>query len=134
MEVSATEVKIRKFLGSYGAETLISWLARFDVIFSAGEYPLYKRLEKEACKACGITHADMLRNSDVRCCNARKIISFIAFNELKLCSAAIANLLGFAERSITNYIKDAEGWIESPRSNKEFFEAYSQVIEKFKTK
>jgi hypothetical protein len=51
---------------------------------------------------------------------------------IKLSKPAISKLLiNSSLRSVENYIKDSEGWIENPRTNKIFYDAYTHVMEKF---
>jgi predicted Zn-ribbon and HTH transcriptional regulator len=134
MEIRSTvEVKIQKFVITYGAEQLISWLDQFEKIVHSKDYHLYRSLEREACKACGITLADMRMCSNTPCTNSKRIISFIACHQFKLSVPSIANLLGVSDRRVNYYIKDAETWINSPKSNRLFTEAYNLVIETFKT-
>lgn len=129
---STTENKIHKFINIYGAETLILWLDHFDTVINTKDYPLFRTLEKEACKSCDITLADMRLFSTTPCTNAKRIIAFIAFHQLKIKVRSLANLLELSERTINYYIKEAENWIVQPRTNKPFFEAYNRVTENFK--
>jgi len=134
MEInSAVELKIQKFVMNYGSETLISWLDHFDIVINSRDYPLYRNLEREACKACGITLSDMRRFSNTPSTNCKRIISFMAFHQLKLKVPSIANLLGLSHRTVNYYIKDAECWLDAPKTNKVFADAYNRVIENFKT-
>ncbi len=133
MEVRSTlEIKIQKFVINYGAETLILWLDHFDKIISTKDYPLFHTLEKEACKACDITLADMHMFSKPPCTDAKRIISFIALHHLKLGIPSIATLLGISDRTVNYYVKDAEDWINLPQSNRIFMESYNKVITNFK--
>lgn len=130
--ISTVEVKIQNFIMNYGSDTLISWLDHFDVVINSKDYPVYRHLEREACKACGISLADMHRFSNTSSTNSKRIISFIAFHQLKLKVPSISNLLGLSDRTVNYYIKDSESWINSPKTNKVFIEAYERVIENFK--
>lgn len=133
MEIKSTvELRITKFLMSYGAEMLIYWLDHFDHIITTKEYPLYKNLEREACKACDISFADMRMFSNTQCTNAKRIISFISFHQLHLSVPSISKLLNMSDRQINYYICDAETWINSPRSNRVFTEAYTKVTDTLK--
>lgn len=133
MEIKSTaEIEIQKFVINYGAEQLISWLKQFDKVINSRDYPLYRSLEREACKACGISLSDMHMFSLNPCTNCKRIISFVAFHQLKLSVPSIANLLNMSERSINNYIKEVEDWISAPKGNKVFIEQYNHVIENFK--
>jgi hypothetical protein len=134
MDIKTTvEIKIQKFVQNYGAEQLICWLDHFDTIINSKDYPLFRTLEKEACKSCGISLADMKCFSTTPCTNTRRIISFIAHYQLKLSVQSIAHLLNLSDRTVNLYIKDAEDWINAPKSNRTFIEAYNRVIENFKT-
>jgi hypothetical protein len=133
MEVkSSVEIRITKFLMSYGSETLIYWLDHFDRVITTKEYPLYKNLEREACRACEITLSDMHLVSNTPCTNAKRIVSFISFHQLHLPVPSISKLLNLSDRMINYYICDAENWINSPKTNKVFVEAYNKVIENLK--
>lgn len=132
--ISTVEVKIQKFIMDYGSDALISWLDHFDVVINSKDYPLYRSLEREACRACGISLADMRKFSNTESTNCKRIISFISFHQLKLRVPSISNLLGLSDRTVNYYIKDAENWINSPRTNKVFVEAYDKVVENFKMK
>jgi hypothetical protein len=135
MEIQSTaEIRIHKFILSYGVETLISWLDHFDTIITSKDYPLYRNLEREACRSCDITLADMHSLSTTPCTNAKKIISFIAIHQLRLKVPSVAKLLNLSDRTVNYYIKDATDWIDQPKSNKMFMEAYNRVIENFKIK
>jgi hypothetical protein len=132
MEIkTTTEIKIQKFIMTYGAETLISWLDNFEVVINSKDYPLYRNLEREACKSCEITLSDMRMFTTTNCTNAKRIISLIAVHQFKLKIPSVSNLLGISDRTVRYYIKDAEDWINNPKSNKGFVEAYNRVIEKF---
>ena len=133
MELKSTvDIKVQKFVINYGAEQLISWLDQFDKVINSKDYPLFRRLQREACKACGITLADMRLFSNTSCTNTKRIISYLAFHQLHLTVPSIANLLGVSDRTVNYYIDDAAGWINQPKSNKAFFDSYSIVIENFK--
>lgn len=133
MEIkTTTEIKIQKFVMSYGAETLIMWLEHFDKVINSGNYPRYRDLERISCRACGISLADMRRFSITKCTNAKRIISFIATSELKLSVISVSTLLGLSDRTVNYYIRDVEEWISHPKSNREFTQAYNEVIENFK--
>lgn len=133
MEVqSTTQIKVQKFIMSYGAETLISWLDHFDRIITSKDYPVYRNLEKQACKACDITLADMKLTSNTESTNAKRIITFISFHQIKLSVSSISKLLNVSDRTVNYYIKEAECWINAPKTNKVFVEAYNRVIENFK--
>lgn len=133
MKKSTVEIKIQQFVLSYGSEQLISWLDEFTKVISSRDYPLFRKLEKEACKACGITLADMRIFTNTPCTNAKRIISFIAFHQLHLTVPSIACLFGLSDRTINYYIDSAKDWIDAPKSNSVFIEAYNRVIENFKT-
>jgi hypothetical protein len=128
MEKQAIEIKIHKFIMVYGPETLITWLDYFDKIITTKDYPQYRRLEREACKVCDISYADMKMFNDTPCLIARRIISFIACHELKMKNSSIAKFLNVSERMVNYYIKSAGDWIGQPKSNKEFIEAYNKVV------
>lgn len=133
MEVrSTTEIKILKFLMDYGSETMISWLDHFDSVISAKDYPVYRRLEKEACNACEITLSDMRRFSTTPCTNAKRIIATISFTKIGLSVCSIAKLLNVSDRTINYYIKESQDWLCQPKSNKTFVEAYNKVVESLK--
>lgn len=119
---------------NYGAETMIFWLEHFDKVISTKDYPLYRNLERETCRICGISISDMHLFSNTQCTNAKRIISFIATQYLKLSVPAIANLLGLSDRAINYYIKDVIGWTAQPNYNKEFMECYNKVVEKLNIK
>lgn len=125
------EIKVQKFVLTYGVETLIAWIDSFEKIVSSHDYPLFRKLEKETCRACDISLSDMYIFSTTPCTNARRIISFIAFHRLNLKIPCIAILLSQSERTISHYIKDSEEWITSPKSNKLFTDAYNTVLQNF---
>jgi hypothetical protein len=129
---SAVEIKILKFITYYGSETLISWLDSFDKIISSKDYPRFRALEREACKSCGISISDMNMFTTTPCTNAKRIISFLAFHHLHVCVASIAKLLNISDRNVNYYIRDAEGWIAQPKSNKPFTASYNMVVETLK--
>lgn len=129
---SSVEIKIHQFVLNYGVEQLISWLGHFDTVVSRKEYFLYRKLERLACESCGVTLSDMRNVSNAQCTNAKRIISFLAFHELKLKVSAISHLLGLSDRNVRYYINDSEGWINAPNANKTFFTSYNWVTEKFK--
>jgi hypothetical protein len=133
MEIKTTvEIKILKFITSYGSETLISWLDSFDKVITTKEYPLYRALEREACKACGISQADLKMFRNTNTTNAKRIISFLAFHELHICTKSISKLINMSERNVNYYIGETESWITQPRSNKGFVDSYNQVVENLK--
>ena len=130
---STLEIKIQSFVLKYGPEQLIAWLDEFDNIINSKIYKQFRQLESETCKVFGISIADMRRFSLTECTDSRRIISFIACHKLKLPIESIAKLLGGVSiRSVSYYIKDAESWIEQPKSNKPFVDAYNKVCENFK--
>jgi len=127
------EIKIQSFVIKYGPEQLINWLDEFDNIISPNTYKLFRQLEKETCKIFGISYADMRRFSNTRCTDARRAICFIANNFLKLPIETIIKLLGnVSARSVNYYIKDVETWIEEPRMNRPFIDAYNKILKNFK--
>jgi len=133
MEVKTTiEIKIQKFVMSYGAERLIVWLDHFDKVINSKEYPLFRDLERAACHACGISIADMRKFSNTPCTNSKRIISFVATHEFKLSVLSIATLLGLSDRAVNYYLRDSEEWLSQPNSNKQFVEAYNKVIQTLK--
>lgn len=133
MEVkSTTEIKILQFIMNYGSETIISWLDHFDSIITAKDYPLYRRLEKEACNACEITLSDMRRFSNAPCTNAKRIIALVSYNQIGLSVCSIAKLLNVSDRTINYYMKESGEWLSQPKSNKIFIEAYNKVVEGIK--
>lgn len=133
MEIKTTvEIKILKFITTYGADTLIGWLDSFDKVITSKDYPLFRALERESAKACGISLADMSISSSTPVTNAKRIIAFLAFYHLHLCVGSISKLLEVSDRNINYYIKDAEEWINQPKSNKSFMDAYNQVVENLK--
>lgn len=128
------EIKIQKFVLQYGAEQLIEWLDEFDFMGGQEKFSQFKKLEKITCDTFEITIADMHNKSLSECTNAKKAISFLASNSIKLSPVIIAKFLGnISRRSVNYYIKDAEGWVNNPRMNKPFFEAYKIIAEKFNT-
>jgi hypothetical protein len=129
---STVELTLLKFITSYGSDTLIYWLDHFDKIISTKKYPLYRTLEREACRACCISYADMRTFSNTPSTNAKRIISFLSFHHLHLPVSSISKLLGPSDRNINYYIKEAEGWINAPHTNRVFSEAYNQVVEAIK--
>jgi molybdopterin/thiamine biosynthesis adenylyltransferase len=132
MENTAVEIKIHKFVLNYGVEQLITWIEYFDTVITSGDYSTYRKLERLACEACGVTLADMRNLSNTNCTNARRIISFLALHTLKLKISTIANLLCVSDRTVNYYINDSEDWINAPNANKTFYESYRCVSEKFK--
>jgi hypothetical protein len=133
MERSSLEIKVQQYVINYGPETLFLWLEHFEKVINSRDYPLFRQLEREACKSCDITMADMRMFSNTPCTNARRIISFICIHQLKFKVPTIAILLGVSDRTINYYVKEAADWVEQPRLNREFTEAFNKVIEKFKT-
>lgn len=132
---STLEIKIQRFITEYGAEELIDYLDDFENIWSKKEFDDFRRLKKYACEAYGITIADMKILTIGTTTNAKRIISFIAFHSIKLPIAKIAKLLGnMAERSVYKYIKDAEDWLAVPKANREFYDRYISVLDKFNRK
>jgi hypothetical protein len=133
MEIRTTvEIKILKFITTYGAETLISWLDSFDKVVASRDYPLFRKLEREATKACGISIADLAILTNTPSTNAKRIIAFLAFHHIHVCVASIAKLLDVSDRTVNYYIKEAEAWITQPKSNKSFMDAYNQTVEHLK--
>jgi hypothetical protein len=132
---STIEIRIATFIAQYGPEQLIEWLDEFDYMGGPVKFRQFKRVEKLSCEAFGITIADMHILSRTECTDAKKVISYIAFNKLNLKHPVIAKLLGNVSlRSVGYYIRDAEIWISNPRGpNKSFYESYQKVIEKFNT-
>lgn len=129
---STLEIKIQKFVIQYGAEQLIEWIDEFDYMGGPHKFRQFKKIEKLACDAFGVTIADMHSLSRTECINAKRVISFIASNRINLKQPVIAKLLGNVSlRSIDYYIKEAEDWINNPKMNKGFFEAYQKVYERF---
>jgi hypothetical protein len=129
---SSVEIKILKFITSYGSERLISWLDSFDKIINSKDYISFRNLERESCKACGISIADMHKFSNTASTNAKRIISFLALHELHMTVGSISKLMSISDRNINYYIGNAEEWINQPKSNKTFFQAYTQVVETLK--
>jgi DNA-binding CsgD family transcriptional regulator len=129
---STTELKIRRYIHTYGAEMLISWLDQFDKVIASNHYPLFRSLEKEACRSCEIALADMRMSGKTSCINAKRIISYVAANKLNLSVSSIAILLNISDRTVNYYIRDAEIWINAPKSNKIFVDSYNKVLENFK--
>lgn len=128
---STLEARISKFIQQYGPDQLIAWLDEFEYIGGPVEYRRFKKLEKFSCDAFGISIADMhvLREAT----DARRVISYFAFHRIGYKQAIIARLLGgVSARSISNYIREAEGLIETPRANKLFYEAFIYVSDKLK--
>lgn len=129
---STLEIKIQRFIAQYGAEQMIEWLDEFDCMGGAYKFKLFKKLEKLACQEFSITIADMHRMSVADCTDAKRIISFIAFNKINLPQRVITKLLGNVSlRSVAYYIKDTEEWINDPKKNRGFAESYNKIYEKF---
>lgn len=129
---STLEIKIQRFITQYGAEQLIEWLDEFDCMGGAYKFRQFKKLEKISCSEFEITIADMHRLSTADCTDAKRVISFIAFNKINLTQPVIAKLLGNVSlRSVAYYIKDTEEWINDPKKNRGFAESYNRVFEKF---
>lgn len=129
---STLEIKVAKFIAQYGAEQLIEWIDEFDFMGGPVRYRQFKRVEKLACKAFGITLADMHGLTNTESTNAKRVITFIAFNKINLQQPVIAKLLGNVSlRSISYYLNDTEEWIKNPRANKNFYDAYMSVFEQF---
>lgn len=125
-------LRIQKFLLEYGAEQFIICLDDFEHIWHEQEYRKFKALEKEACKACGIPVAEMRNSSKTESTNAKRIVSFIAVNAIRLQVPIISKLLGSSTRSVGYYIKDVEDWITNPKSNRLFIESYNKVMQSYK--
>jgi hypothetical protein len=133
MEIkSSAEIKVLKFVTCYGAETLIFWLDSFDKVITSKEYPLYRNLEREVCRAFGISYADMQRTSSRTAINAKRLISFLAFHHYHICVATLSKLLSISERTVNYYLNDTEGWINQPRAYQSFVDIYNQVIQRIK--
>jgi hypothetical protein len=133
MEINTTlEIKILRFITTYGAETLICWLDSFDKVVASKDYPLFRTLEREAVKSCGISIADLNIMYNNASTNAKRIIAFLAFHHLHIPVPSISKLLNVSARSVNYYIGEAEGWINQPKSNKTFTDSYNQVVEKLK--
>lgn len=129
---STLEIKIQQFVSQYGPEQLIEWIDEFDFMGGQVKFSRFKKLEKISCEVFGVTIADMHHRSNTDCTNAKRVISFVAANDINLPPAIIAKLLGnMALRSINYYIKDAEEWTANSKLNKPFFESYTKIIEKF---
>jgi hypothetical protein len=130
MEIKTpVEIKILQFIRTYGAETLITWLDSFDKVIASKDYPMFRALQRESVKACGISLADLNIRVNNSSTNAKRIIAFLAFHHLHICVPSISKLLNLSDRSINYYIGEAEVWINAPKSNKTFTDAYNQVIE-----
>jgi hypothetical protein len=127
--ISTVELKIHKFILNYGPETMIFWLDHFSDVISIKDYPMYRNLERQACKACNISYADMQMLSDTQSTNAKRIISFVAATQMHIRTPSISKLLNVCDRTINYYLKDAEAWINSPNSNRVFVDAYNRVIQ-----
>lgn len=126
------EIKIQKFVIQYGSEQLIEWIDEFDCMGGAQKFKQFKKLQRLACNTLDITIADMASKSINEAIDARRIISFIAFGKINLPHKTIAKLLGNVSlRSVAYYIKDTETWINDPRGNRIFVEAYNKVCDKF---
>jgi hypothetical protein len=132
MNSSTLQIKIQKFVIQYGPEQLIEWLDEFDCMGGPNKFRMFKKIEKLACDAFGITIADMHRMSTAECTDAKRVISFIAANRIDLPHPVIAKLLGNVSlRSVAYYIKDAEIWINDPKTNRQFVDTYNMVFEKY---
>jgi hypothetical protein len=133
VEIKTTvEIKILQFIRTYGSETFITWIDSFDKVISSKDYPVFRKLERETVRACGISLADLNIMSNTPSTNAKRIIAFLAFHHMHICVPSIAKLLNLSARSINYYIGEAETWISQPKSNKTFTDAYNQVVENLK--
>ena len=130
---STLEIKVLKFLMQYGPDQLIDWIDEFDHMGGPVKFKQFKKVEKLACEAFDISIADMHGLSNTPSTNAKRIICFVAFNMINLQQPAISKLIGYVSlRSVSYYIKDVDTWInKNPKANKQFYEAYNKVIEKF---
>jgi hypothetical protein len=130
MEAKSTlELKIHKFVLNYGPETLIYWLDHFSRVISIRDYPLYRNLERQACKSCDIAYADLQLLNNTQSTNAKRIISFVAVHQLHVAVPSISKLLNVCDRTINYYLNDAEDWINAPNTNRVFVDAYKKTIE-----
>jgi hypothetical protein len=129
---STLELKVARFVQLYGVDQLINYLDEFDYMVDPVRYKKFRKVVKFTCDAFGITIADMNVISNTQTTDAKRIVSYIAHHNIGFRHNVIAGLLHKVSiRSVSNYIKHAEDWINNPKANKSFYEAYIIVTEKF---